>query len=138
MQAITVFSGFLSRSARSAAPEFSAYVASSSSRNQSNTGTWSTFTAMQTLMSQPQTAIISRHYSNTTACNARRVRWDTTIKKWDISGSGFDAFVETKEKIDEQGKSVVVQCDGVSSFRHLGLSNLCLSLSLCSTVFNLY
>jgi len=53
-------------------------------------------------LSQSQLASSNRHYSSTTACNARRVRWDKTIKKWDISASGFDAFVETKEKIDEQ------------------------------------
>jgi hypothetical protein len=102
MKAITTFSGLLSRSLRSSRVEVLSCVTSSSSKQQFNSGTCASFTAMQVPSAHQQTGSINRNYSTSTACNARRVRWDKTIKKWDISGTGFDAFEEKKEKIDDQ------------------------------------
>jgi hypothetical protein len=39
-----------------------------------------------------------RSYSSSMVLNKRAVKWDKTIKKWDITGKGFDEFVESKEK----------------------------------------
>ena len=101
MKAITTFSGLLSRSAK-CGPEVLSYVASSSSNQPQNARKYAPFTAMKVPLVHQQNGSIYRHYSTSMVCNARRVRWDKTIKKWDISGRGFDAFEEKKEKIDEQ------------------------------------
>ena len=88
MRAIGTFSNLATRGVRCLRPDLFAVASSSSSSSYG--GIYSDNAAMS-----------NRAYSTTTVLNARRVRWDHTIKKWDVSGKGFDQFAEQKEKLDE-------------------------------------
>jgi hypothetical protein len=91
MRGIGVFAGLLRSSGRLASVDAS--VVASVTSSSSYDATKHSVTAIGSL--------INRSYSSSSFLNRRNERYDKSIKKWDVSGKGFDQFVEKKEKIED-------------------------------------